>query len=181
MKHFTGVAIKEVLERGRLMKKKVLELEIDAAGRIRLPEFLIRRLCLGASDAVPLVATNDKGYFMPSAFSAILLESGLSGNETTGFEKPAEQNDNDHELSDEEIAAACKELRKAMNLHSVLCPLEDDTMTLTPEVMEKLDVSAGDKVYVIKLDNFFYLCGPQLLREHWNEHDIEPITINEVL
>lgn len=78
------------------MKKKVLELEIDAAGQIRLPEFLIRRLCLGASAAVPLVATNDKGYFMPSAFSAILLESNLPGNEIADFEEPAEQDD-DHE------------------------------------------------------------------------------------
>lgn len=70
------------------MKKKALELEIDASGRIRLPEFLIRRLCLGASTAVPLVATNDKGYFMPSAFSAILLESNLSENEIADFEEP---------------------------------------------------------------------------------------------
>lgn len=68
-----------------------------------------------------------------------------------------------------------------MSLHSTLCPLEDNVMTLTPEVMEKLGVSAGDKVYVIKLDNLFYLCGSRLLQEHWNEHDLEPIGDNETL
>lgn len=95
------------------MKKKVLELEIDWSGRIRLPEFLIKRLCLGASAAVPLVATNDKGYFMPSAFSAILLESNLPENEVTGLEESIEQDDDDHEWSDEEITAACRELKKS--------------------------------------------------------------------
>lgn len=68
-----------------------------------------------------------------------------------------------------------------MSMHVILCPLKDNIMTLTPEVMKKLDISLGDKVYVIKLDNFFYLCGPRLLQEYWNEYDLKAIANDEVL
>lgn len=96
------------------MKMKVLELEIDEEGRICLPEFLIRRLCLRKSVAVPLVAANDQSYFMPSAFSAMLLGS-LTSTEITDSRESLPPAEDDHEWTDEEIVAACKELRRAVN------------------------------------------------------------------
>lgn len=59
-----------------------------------------------------------------------------------------------------------------MNLHLILCPLEDKMMTLTPEIMEKLAVSPGDKVYVIKLDNLYYLCSSNYLQKSGGKHAI---------
>lgn len=49
---------------------------------------------------------------------------------------------------------------KKDKLRAILCPLEKDLMSLTPEVMEKLNISPGSNVIIVKLDNFFYLCNP---------------------
>lgn len=97
-----------------MAEMRVLELEIDQYGRIRLPEFLLKRLCLRNSLYVPLFAASAESFLMPSAFSAMLLEGTLEETEETIKDLQTEAYE-DRECTNEEIVTACKELRRPVN------------------------------------------------------------------
>lgn len=138
---------------------EIFEFVINEPASIQLPDFLIERLGLAKSIAVSLFPSSSKSYLMPCLSAAGILNEECEKLEETD------------DLSDEEIVEMIKVGRKfdiSPQLPVTFCPLTCGLMTLTQEVLQKLDVKTGDKISVIRPYNFHYLCNPDSIKEYDN-------------
>lgn len=133
------------------------ECVIEDLASIILPDFLIPRLGLAKSAAVPLFPTSSQAYLMPCLFAAGMLN-----------EKCEELEDVD-DLSDEEVVEIIKVGRKFNDnaqLPVTFCPLERELMTLAPDILQKLGVRPGDRISIIRPYNFYYLCNSAVIDDY---------------